>query len=83
MGKALTKEGAGRAARRDAMFKLVADQMLPGRVMITLRVYDDHKREYRTMPVSYVTPVRHWQELQRLWRGIIALVESETWTDLL
>lgn len=80
MGAPKTKAAAASAARRTAAARLVADQYLPSRVMVTCRVYDDATRQYRTMPVSAITLVRDVVEFERMWALLIKVVESDAWT---
>lgn len=82
MGATRSKAAAASAARRTAAARLVADQYLPGRVMVTCRIYDEITRQYRTMPVSAITLVRDVAEFERLWGLLLKVVESDAWTHL-
>lgn len=82
MGATRSKAAAASAARRSAAARLVADQYLPSRVLVTCRVYDEVTRQYRTMPVSVIAPVRDVAEFERLWGLLVKAVESDAWTHL-
>ena len=82
MGKLSEKRAAAKAARRSAALKVVCETFLPAKVMVTARVYDERTAQYRTMPVSAMTPVRSFEEFSRLWKQVTKLVEKdETWTS--
>lgn len=79
--KPLSKAEEARQARRAAALRLVTDEYLPGRVLLTARVYDDQNAQYRTMPVSVIVRVRDLAEFERLWLRVRRVAESDAWTS--